>query len=74
MTRALRRTWNRLLGSLFRRNRDADLAEELDSHIQLLAEEGIRRGLPPDEADRRAKLQCGSARRLSVSALPCPRR
>jgi len=63
MTRTLRRTllrnWNRLLGSLFRRNADGDLAEELDSHIRLLAEEDIRRGLPPEEAYRRAKLQFG---------------
>jgi hypothetical protein len=60
MTRTLRRAWNRLLGSLFGRRRDRDLAEELDSHIQLLAEENIRRGLPPEEAHRRAKLTFGS--------------
>jgi putative ABC transport system permease protein len=60
MTRALRRTWNRVLGSFFRRNTDADLAEELDSHIQLLAEENIRRGLPPEEAYRRGRIQFGS--------------
>ncbi len=60
MTRTLRRAWNRLLGSLFRRNADGDLAEELDSHIQLLADEHIRGGMPPDEAHRRAKLQFGS--------------
>jgi len=59
MIRTLRRTWNRLLGSL-RRNVDGDLAEELDSHIRLLAEENIRRGLPPEEAYRRARLQFGS--------------
>ena len=74
MIRGLRRAWNRLLGSFFGRRSEGDLDEELDSHIRLLTEEGIRRGLPPDEAYRRAKLQCGSARRLSVSALPCPRR
>ncbi len=60
MIHTLRRTWNRLLGSLSRRNPDRDLAEELDSHIQLLAEENIRRGVPPDEAYRRARLQFGS--------------
>jgi hypothetical protein len=60
MTRTLRRAWNRLLGSLFRRKADGDLAEEFDSHIQLLAEENIRRGLPPEEAHRRARLQFGS--------------
>src|SRR6185436_8503704 len=60
MIRALRRTWNRLLGSLSGQRRESDLAEELDSHIRLLAEEDIRRGLPPDEAYRRARLQFGS--------------
>jgi putative ABC transport system permease protein len=60
MKRALRRTWHRLLGSLLRRDPDRDLAEELDSHIQLLAEENIRRGLPPEEAHRLARLQFGS--------------
>src|SRR5437867_3480644 len=61
MIRALRRTWNRILGSLLlRRNPDGDLAEQLDSHIQLLAEENMRRGLTPEEAYRRARLQFGS--------------
>jgi predicted permease len=58
--RALRRTWTRVLGSLFRRNADGDLAEELESHIQLLTDEHLRRGLPPEEAHRRAALQFGS--------------
>ncbi len=60
MTRTLRRTWNRLLGSLSGQGRESDLVEELDSHIRLLAEENVRRGLPPDEAHRRARLQFGS--------------
>jgi hypothetical protein len=38
MNRALRRAWNQLLGTLFGRKRDGDLAEELDSHIRLLVE------------------------------------
>ena len=41
--------------------RERRLAQELDSHIQLLAEEYVRRGLPPEEAHRRARLQFGSA-------------
>lgn len=59
MIRALRRTWNRLLGSLVGQRRDSDLAEELDAHIQLLTDENIRRGLPFEEAYRRARLQFG---------------
>jgi predicted permease len=60
MTRAVRRVWNRLLGSLFGNRREEDFATELDSHIQLLTEENMRRGLPPEEARRRARLQFGS--------------
>jgi predicted permease len=60
LRRVLFRNWNRLLGSLFGQRRDSDLAEELESHIQLLAEEEIRRGLPAELAYRRARLQFGS--------------
>ena len=60
VTRIPRRIWNRLLGSLFRRNADGDLDEELDCHIRLLAEDDVRRGITPEEAHRRAKLQFGS--------------
>jgi putative ABC transport system permease protein len=60
MTRTLRRIWNRLLGSLFGRRRERDLAEELEMHLQLLAQENIRRGLSPEEALRRARLTFGS--------------
>jgi len=58
--RSLRRTWNRLLGSLTGKSRENDLAEELKAHIEMLAEENIRRGVPPGEAHRRARLQFGS--------------
>jgi putative ABC transport system permease protein len=57
MIRTRRRTWNRLLGSLFGRRRERDVAEEFEAHIQLLAEEYARRGFPPHEAYRRARLQ-----------------
>jgi hypothetical protein len=60
MTRTLRRIWNRLLGSLFGQRCENDLADELEAHVGLLAEENIRRGLPPNEAYRQARLQFGS--------------
>jgi predicted permease len=60
MTRTLRRLASRLRGSLFGRRRETELAEELDSHLQLLADEWMRRGVPPAEARRRARLQFGS--------------
>jgi hypothetical protein len=64
---ALLRISSRVLGSLFHRNADGDLVEELESHIRLLAEEGIRRGLPPDEAQRSARLQFGSVESVRES-------
>ncbi len=59
MIRTLRRTWNRFLGSLSTARREGDLAEELECHIQLLTEDHLRRGVPPEEARRRARLQFG---------------
>jgi predicted permease len=60
MIRTLRRIWNRLVGIFGRRHSDADLSEELHSHIQCMAEENMRRGMPADEASRRARLEFGS--------------
>jgi hypothetical protein len=48
MIRTIRRFWNQVLGSLRLRNSDDALAEELESHVQMLAEEQIRTGLPPE--------------------------
>jgi putative ABC transport system permease protein len=59
MKRTLRRVWNRLLGSLRLRNPDVDLADEIDAHIQLMADDDIRRGVSPAEALRRARIQFG---------------
>jgi putative ABC transport system permease protein len=59
MIRTLRRVSSRVLGSFSGWRRERDLAEELEAHIQLLADENIRRGLPADEAYRRARLQFG---------------
>ncbi len=58
--RALRRFWNRLLGSLSLRNADFEISEEISSHIQLFAEDEIRRGVAPDVAYRSARLRFGS--------------
>jgi predicted permease len=60
MIRCLRRTFNRLRGSLVGGRSDRDLADELDAHLRLLADEDIRRGVPPEVAYRRARLRFGS--------------
>ena len=60
MRRAIRRGWTRLIGTFLRRHTDRDLAQEIESHIEWLADEDIRRGLPPDAAYRRARIRFGS--------------
>jgi len=55
----LRRAWKRLAGSLAGHRQEAELADEIESHIQRLVEDNIRRGTPPDEARRLALVTFG---------------
>jgi predicted permease len=57
--RALRRTLARLGGLVRRQARERALAEELESHLALHVDDNLRRGLPPDEAMRQARLAIG---------------
>jgi len=59
--RNLRAWLLRLAASLFplRRRRDADLADELETHLAMHVEENVRRGMPPQEARRQAILHLG---------------
>ena len=57
--RALRRGWARLTATLLRRRSDHDLAEEIESHVQWLAEDEIRRGVPAEDAYRQARIRFG---------------
>src|ERR1039457_7118710 len=52
------------LKRFFRRRRDAELAREIEEHIELETEENRARGLSPDEARRRAYVKLGSPRRV----------
>ena len=46
--------------ALFRRRKlDDDLDQELQTHIDFLTEEHLRRGLSPEEAHRAARLRVG---------------
>jgi predicted permease len=51
----------RLLALLQRDRLDRDLDEELDSHLAMLIDENIRRGMTPDEAARAARIRLGPA-------------
>ncbi len=55
----LRRAWKRLAGSLAGGRREAELADEFESHISMLAEENLRRGMSAADARRAALLTFG---------------
>jgi len=54
------RAWLVRLGGLFRQEkRDRELAEELESHIQMHVEDNIKAGMTPQEARRQALVKLG---------------
>ncbi|HEY7099007.1 MAG TPA: ABC transporter permease [Terriglobales bacterium] len=55
------RAWCLRLAGIFQRDRrDRELAEEIDSHIQMHVEENLRAGMSQEEARRQALLKFGS--------------
>jgi hypothetical protein len=62
--KTVRRFLNRFRSALFARSTDSDLAEEVESHIQLQTEENGRAGMTLEEARRAAVLKFGAAQRL----------
>jgi predicted permease len=54
------RAWFLRLGGLFHKERrDRELAEELESHLQMHIEDNLRAGLSPEEARRQALIKLG---------------
>jgi predicted permease len=54
------RAFFRRIGATFSRKRaDTELAAELKSHLEMLTDEHIRAGVPPDAARREARLRLG---------------
>ncbi|MGH9689342.1 MAG: ADOP family duplicated permease [Candidatus Acidiferrales bacterium] len=51
---------SRIRGLFSSRHLDADFQQELASHLAMLEEENLRRGLPPGEARRQARLRLGA--------------
>src|SRR3954468_573036 len=51
--------WSRLGGLFGSRHQDAEFDLEVTTHLDLLTDEHIRRGLPPDEARRQAMIRFG---------------
>jgi predicted permease len=54
----------RIHGLLARQELDKDFQHELDAHVEMLTEENTRRGLPPEDARRAARLRLGSSTQL----------
>jgi hypothetical protein len=64
------RAWLLRLGGLFRKgDRDAQLAAELESHVQLHVADAIRKGMTPQQARRDALLKLGGGSRRVLSYL-----
>jgi predicted permease len=57
--RKLRALGLRLVGLFSRERHDRELAEELESHLQMHIEDNIRAGLTPEEARRQALIKLG---------------
>ncbi|MFL6279691.1 MAG: ABC transporter permease, partial [Vicinamibacterales bacterium] len=60
----LRSGASRLRGHFMRRRLDAEFEQELATHLELLTQAHIRRGMPPDLALRQARLQLGGSAQL----------
>ncbi|MEI9811911.1 MAG: permease prefix domain 1-containing protein [Acidobacteriota bacterium] len=52
--------WARLTSLFRKRVLDGELEAELESHIELATEDNVRRGLPPAEARRMARVKLGA--------------
>jgi predicted permease len=59
--RELRAIWKRLCGTFGRGQANGDFDEEIESHIELDTERGMREGLSREEARRQALIRLGGA-------------
>ncbi len=55
---------SRMRGWFTMRRVDEEFWQELNEHLEMLAEEGVRRGLPREEARREARLRLGGTTQL----------
>ena len=60
MGKRLRSIYSRILGTISGRQLEQDFKQELESHLGMLAEENIHRGMAPEEAERAARIRLGS--------------
>lgn len=60
----LRAMWIRLLGVFRRQGSEQDLSDELETHLALDIDAGVRAGFTPEEARRQALLRLGGAEQV----------
>jgi predicted permease len=63
----VRAFWARLAGLFRKEGHDAELADELDSHIEMHTEANLRAGMTPDEARREALMKLGGVEQTKES-------
>jgi len=56
--------WARFLALFTASDLDRDLNDELKTHVDMLAEDNLRRGMTPEAANRAARLELGGATQL----------
>lgn len=60
----IRASWMRLIGFLHRRPAEEDFSAELEAHIAMHTDDGLRAGLSPAEARRQALIRLGGAEQV----------
>ncbi|HTZ73755.1 MAG TPA: ABC transporter permease [Candidatus Aquilonibacter sp.] len=60
----LREWWKRAAGFFHKERRDAELEEELASHLEMLVEENVEQGMGPEEARRAARIAFGGGEQI----------
>ena len=60
----LRQMWARFIALFKTSDLDHDLRDELKSHVEMLAEDNMRRGMPADQAQRAARVELGGITQL----------
>lgn len=65
--RLLRRTWKRFIGTFGGPRDDAQMADEIEAHLQMQTEDNLRLGMSPKEARRAAVLKFGGVESVKES-------
>ena len=60
----LRQWISRLRGAVLRRRLDREFSSEIESHLALMADDLVRRGIPPADARREARRQFGGVAQI----------